>query len=104
MRWQAVDDRSALATLSDGSLTLSLLFSFDEAGLMTGLRAEARGRGVGQAISMAPWEGRWSEHQRRDGMMVPLTGEVAWMLPEGRKTYWRGSITALHYEWAGSGH
>jgi hypothetical protein len=100
VRWDAVDDRSAYATLVDGEVSLTLLFRFDDAGRMASLRAEARGRGVGQELTLAPWEGRWSNHQLRDGMTVPLTGEVAWLLPEGRKTYWRGTISALRYEWA----
>jgi hypothetical protein len=36
-------------------------------------------------------------------MRVPVTGEVAWLLPDtegGRKPYWRGTITALGYEFA----
>ncbi len=37
---------------------------------------------------------------RVDGMTVPFSGEVAWVLPEGVQTYWRGTITSLHYEWA----
>jgi hypothetical protein len=36
----------------------------------------------------------------QDGLRVPFTGEVAWLLPEGRRTYWRGSITTLAYEFA----
>jgi hypothetical protein len=27
-----------------------------------------------------------------------MTGEVAWLAAEGRKTYWRGTIVALRYE------
>ena len=27
-------------------------------------------------------------------------GEVAWLLPEGPKPYWRGRITSLRYEFA----
>lgn len=100
VRWAAADERSATATLVDGPLSLTLLFRFDEAGLLASVRAEARGRMVGQEVSMAPWEGRWSNHQRRDGMTVPFTGEVAWVLPEGPKTYWRGTITSLTYEWS----
>lgn len=99
VRWAAVDDRSATATLADGPLSLTLLFTFDEAGLIASVRAEARGRLVGQDIEMAPWEGHWSNHQQRNGMVVPLTGEVAWLLPEGRQPYWRGTITRLAYEW-----
>lgn len=64
------------------------------------MRAEARGRTVGQTLVMTPWEGRWSNYQERDGMRVPLTGEVAWLAPEGRKPYWRGTITSLKYEYA----
>ncbi|MGS5085732.1 DUF6920 family protein [Hydrogenophaga sp. A37] len=98
VRWAAVDDHSANATLTDGALTLTLLFRFDDAGLMASVRAEARGRLVGRETSMAPWEGTWSNHQRVDGMTVPFTGEVAWLLPEGRKTYWRGTVTSLIFE------
>jgi hypothetical protein len=28
-------------------------------------------------------------------MRVPMRGEVAWLLPEGDKPYWRGTVTAL---------
>lgn len=100
VRWTAVDEHSANATLTDGALSITLLFRFDDAGLMASVRAEARGRMVGGETSMAPWEGRWSHHQRVDGMTVPLTGEVAWLLPEGRKTYWRGTVTSLRHEWS----
>jgi hypothetical protein len=48
---------------------------------------------------MAPWEGQWSNYQMRDGMTVPLTGEVAWVRPEGRKSYFQGTVTLLTYEW-----
>lgn len=62
------------------------------------MRADARGRLVGRQTTMAPWEGRLSDYQRQGGMLVPMTGEVAWLLPQGRSTYWRGSITVLRYE------
>jgi hypothetical protein len=62
--------------------------------------AQARGRTVGGKIVMTPWEGRWSDFEVRDGMRVPLKGEVAWLAPEGRKPYWRGTISSLRYEFA----
>ncbi|MDP3375247.1 MAG: hypothetical protein Q8S34_13635 [Hydrogenophaga sp.] len=100
VRWAAVDERSASATLTDGPLSITLLFRFDESGHMASVFAQARGRVVGQETSLAPWEGTWSNHQRVEGMTVPLTGEVAWLLPEGRKTYWRGTVTSLNFEWS----
>lgn len=100
VRWQAVDEHSAYATLADGPLTLTLLFRFNNAGLIESVLAGARGRTVGKTIVMTPWEGRWSNYEERDGMRVPLTGEVAWLTAEGRKPYWRGTITSLRYEYA----
>lgn len=37
---------------------------------------------------------------KRSGMQVPLDGEVAWLLPQGERPYWRGRITKIEYEFA----
>lgn len=101
VRWEPVDELSARATLTDGPLSLTLTFHFDSAqGLMTSVRAEARGRTVAGQVVPTPWQGRWSNYQWHGGMRVPMTGEVAWLLPEGDKPYWRGTITRLDYEFA----
>ncbi|MDD5029114.1 MAG: hypothetical protein PHH58_06385, partial [Rhodoferax sp.] len=100
VRWQAVDDRSANATLVEGALSLTLLFCFNDVGLIESFRAEARGGMVDKVLVQAPWEGRFSNYQTRDGMTVPFAGEVAWMRPQGRKTYFKGAITQLGHEFA----
>lgn len=100
VQWETVDDTSAKATLRDGETTLKLLFRFNEDGLIESVRAEARGRTVAGSVIPTPWEGRWSNYELRDGMRIPIDGEVAWMLPEGPKPYWRGRITRLSYEFA----
>ena len=100
VRWQAVDAHSASATVVDGPLSITLLFRFDEAGLIASFRAEARGGMVGDKLVMAPWEGAWSDYQTVAGVQVPFTGEVAWMRPEGRRPYFIGTVTALAFEFA----
>jgi len=100
VRWEAVDDRCANATIVDGPLKLTLLFRFNDAGLISSFRADARGATVGKEVVMLPWEGSWSNYQKRDEMTVPLTGEVAWMRPDGRKPYFRGTVTSLTYEFS----
>jgi hypothetical protein len=100
VRWEAIDDRSANATIVDGPLTLTLLFRFNDAGLIDSFRAEARGGIVGEKMVMAPWEGNFTNYQTRDGVTVPFTGEVAWLRPEGRKPYFRATVTALTYEFS----
>jgi hypothetical protein len=49
---------------------------------------------------LTPWQGRFWNYGERSGMRVPLDGEVAWVLPEGAKPYWRGHITESTYELA----
>ena len=98
--WDAVDDHFARATLKDGDSTPTLLFHFGEDGLIDTVRAAARGRTVGGAVVPTPWHGRFWNYAIRDGMHVPLDAEVAWLLPEGAKPYWRGRITKLSYEFA----
>ena len=100
VRWEAVDDRSANATIVDGPLALTLLFRFNDAGLIDSFRAEARGAMVDRKMVMAPWEGHWSNYQTRDGVQVPFTGEVAWMRPEGRRPYFVGTVTSLTLEFS----
>jgi len=62
------------------------------------VRAPARGRMVDDRRIPTTWEGRWSRYEQRGGMWIPITGEVAWLLPEGRKAYWRGTLTAADYD------
>ena len=70
---------SATATLKDGDTGVTLLFRFGEDGLITTVRGEARGRTVAGALIPTPWQGRWTSYERRDGMCIPVDGEVAWV-------------------------
>lgn len=98
--WSSVDDRSAQATLRDGDITVALLFRFNQDGLIDSFRAEARGRGIGTATTTLPWEGKFWNYARREGMCVPLEGEVAWIHPTGPKPYFRGRFTQFQYDFA----
>jgi hypothetical protein len=100
VRWQAVDDASARATIVDGPITLSLLIRFNDAGLIASLHAESRGASVGKdgVMVMLPWDCGWSDYRPQDGMLVPMIGEVAWARPEGHKAYFLGRVKKLRYE------
>jgi hypothetical protein len=98
VRWEPADDRSAYATLEEGDTSITMLFTFNERGLIDAVRAEERGRMVGGRTVPTPWQGRFWNYEERAGMLVPLDGEVAWLPPEGEKPYWRGHIAEISYE------
>jgi hypothetical protein len=100
VQWQAVDERSASATLVEAPFSVTLRFRFDDLGLIESFHAEARGSMVGEVMVQAPWEGRFSNYRSCDGMRVPFTGEVAWIRPEGRKSYFEGSVSQLSHEFS----
>ncbi len=97
VRWVAGGARSAIATLTDGNVRTSLQFRFGADGLVESVYADARARLQGKAVQHMPWEGRWSRWESRGGYLVPLEGEVAWLLPEGRRPYWRGKLTDIRF-------
>lgn len=98
-QWEAIDDSLARATMVDGSLKLTMTFEFGSDGLIEAVRSDSRGRTLNGAIVMTPWEARVFDYQRRGGMLVPTAGEVAWLAPEGRMPYWRGSVTSIEYQY-----
>jgi Family of unknown function (DUF6920) len=98
VRWEAINSMAARATLTDGVTTVALDVHFDAAGLISSVRAAARSRMVHGTLVATPWQGRFWSYTVRDGIRIPLEGEVAWELPEGVWPYWRGRVTQIAYE------
>lgn len=96
--WEAIDDTRSRATLTDGATTVQLIFQFDAQGLIHSVRSDGRYRKVDGVLVATPWQGRYWGYAVRDGMRVPLNGEVEWLLPDGAKPYWRGRIQRIQYE------
>jgi hypothetical protein len=97
VRWEAIDDTSARATLTDGATTVSLVFQFNAEGAIATMRAEARYR---DKLTAMPWGGRFWEYSVHNGMLIPLEGEVGWVYPEGTRLYFKGRVTEINYEFA----
>jgi hypothetical protein len=94
--WEAVDDRTARATITDGAHTVTLTFGFGDDGLIATVAATDRDRMIGGRTVPMAWGGRFWDYQRRAGQLIPTAGEVAWYPPEGGELpYWRARITAV---------
>lgn len=96
--WEAVDDSTARATLTDSGISVSLDFLFGARGEIVSAYTPARFRDVGGTAVPTPWMCHFESYEPMDGMMVPMKGEVEWLLPEGRLSYWRGRIVKAEYE------
>jgi len=99
VRWEAIDDHSARASLTDAGITVSMVAHFAESGEIVRVEAD-RLRDVDGVGVPTPFVGRVHEYERIDGMMIPVAGEVEWILPEGRLDFWRGRITDVKYVFA----
>ncbi len=98
VQWSAIDSRSALATLSDQGNTVSLEFRFNDADEVVGIYTEGRWSRTANGYELTPWEGRFSDYRRHQGMLVPSRGEVGWYANGRLEIVWTGEITSLDYE------
>lgn len=100
VRWQAIDDSRATAELTVGETTVSLTFEFDTEGLISSVQAASRYRDVEGKPVPTPWQAQFRSYEIREGIRIPMEAEVAWELPTGMFSYWRGRISQISYEFA----
>lgn len=90
LRFEARGDEGVRVACGDAQTWVDL--RFDAAGDIVGSFSETRHFGE---RGPTPWEGSFWDYGVLGGLRVPRQGEVSWLLPEGRFTYWRGRIDAL---------
>ncbi|WP_400193128.1 DUF6920 family protein [Hymenobacter sp. B81] len=90
--WTPIDEHAALATLRDGTTTVSLQFYFNERGEVTRVYTPSRYRDVAGHGVPTPWGGSFRDYARIGGLMRPQAGEVSWFLPTGAFAYWRARL------------
>lgn len=97
--WQARDEHSAVATLTDGHSTVSLVFFFDASGDVTHVTGDRYYEDKG-TYTLRPWTVTCREYDTHNGVRIPVECEVAWELPAGRLPYWRGVVSNVRYEFS----
>lgn len=95
--WEAIDGRSARATLSDAGLSVSLDFRFGEDGLLESTYTASRPRITGDRVIEQAWGGRCWAYEMHEGIRIPVEAEVAWFTPAGPHPYWRARLTGIEY-------
>jgi hypothetical protein len=97
VRWEGADDSTARVTLTDSGITVSMDVHFGALGEIVRVEAE-RYRDVNGVGVRTPFVAHFRDYTQVEGMRIPMSGEVEWILPEGRFTYWKGRVTGIEYE------
>jgi len=92
--WEAIDDRSARATLTLDTITVSGMFFFDKAGQIIDFHA-LRFR---DEDALQPWNTPMHEHGEYNGVVVPTEGEGIWGSGDDSFTYIRLRLVNLDYD------
>ena len=99
VRWSAVGERRATATLEVNGRTVSSEFAFGPDDLPTMFSAE-RYRDVGGGKSeLTPFVGRLSDFRRVDGVLVPYRVIAAWVLDGKPIDYANFEVQQLEFDW-----
>jgi hypothetical protein len=97
VRWTAIDDSRATASLTDGDLTVSIEFTFNDTGEIVKSYTPSRPRAMDEGYERAPWGAVYRGYEQRDGMRVPVDNEVFWYLPEGDQPVGRIHLARTRY-------
>lgn len=92
--WEAIDDRSARATLTDHNTSVSLDFHFNDADEVVRVFTLARPREVKGVFVPTPWAVTCRDYAVLNGLRVPTYCEVSWELETGHFTYWKGRVVS----------
>lgn len=96
IEWEPIDEMTARATMRQGGLDASAVFTFSDQGRVLAIRAE-RYLGGGQNAKLTPWSVSCSEWRTFEGVEIPNRGQVSWALASGDFTYYRWEILDVEF-------
>lgn len=98
VRWSAVDDRRARATLHVNGRTVSGVFEFDSDGLPAKFSAERYRDLGGSRNALTPFIGQLDDFRRVEGVLVPYRVVAAWIVDGKTAEYARFEIQQLEFD------
>ena len=95
--WDDVDDTNARVHVREGALEVSLDVRFSTDDTIVEVNAR-RHRDVKGVQILTPWRGRFADYATHAGVLIPMTGEVAWVIDGKEEPCWRGRLTSVRFE------
>jgi uncharacterized protein DUF6544 len=96
LQWRQLDESRVEVATRVASSRVAVTLRFDVAGDIVGASG-VRPRMVGRRTVDTPFSGSFGAYKQLGGVRVPTTAVVAWELPEGPFTYFRGRLLAVEH-------
>jgi|Deesub1362B_J571_1020462.scaffolds.fasta_scaffold00052_13 hypothetical protein len=96
IKWEAIDDESAKATISYQGVSASATFHFNEKGEVMSITAK-RYREVDGEFILEDWEGQILEYKMFNGVIVPSKVNIIWKLDTGDFCYDKIEVVDIEY-------
>jgi len=96
IRWEAIDNSSAKATIGHKGITASAIFHFNEKGEVTKITAK-RYREANGEFALEDWEGQIVEYKEFNGVIIPNKANIIWKLKTGDFCYDKVEIIDIEY-------
>ena len=98
IRWEAIDDTHAKATIEAYGLSCSGLFTFSEEGEMLSFTTDDRmATGMDGKKEQIRWTAILSDYRQKGNLLLPSTLQAVWNYPEGDLLYFDGKGVAIEY-------
>lgn len=95
--WRPVDEYTAIATLTDRGITVSLEFRFNNDNEVIAIYSSGRFGRFDGGYRLKPWEGHFRHYFLQDGMRIPRYGEVGWYEGDKLELVWKGRLETVEY-------
>jgi hypothetical protein len=90
--WTVVDPQTIRVASGVGEDRGEITFNLNADGLIHRMSAPSRVYADKGRMTALPWHGRFWDHQKIGGRLLPLQGEVAWVIEGDEFVYWRGRL------------
>ena len=97
IRWTPIDKNTAKATISDGKLSASVTFYFNEEGAIIKAISNERFMTVEDKYLNYPWIGTMGSYSEMNGFNVPTETDVAWEIEGEKFTYAKFKVKEIDF-------
>lgn len=92
--WDQTEDKKVTGSISMNSVSATVEYTFSEENLIQSIFVPDREKSDGKTVDLKPWIGEFAQYEEREGVLIPIQGQVSWLLDSGKFTYFIGNMTS----------